>query len=346
MNTKDTADAAADSFSETSTQTSPTADTPKASFGELSKRIRSRTTDLLAVAIVLVGGLTLGTRIVRWWSTDESELALQPSPPANVSWGAGHSPVSLEFGEGPIQLERQTASGDRQAVISQLVDRCAAVARETRSVTANMLPAEQNLLKQLERFAPVREEPGRWQVYFVELPLGLVVATRTIAKDQRPVENSAKAPVSQPATDRPARRVVCWGLAQPARKGEWVLFLMRPTAGEVEQRPQIGRVALPEGSSRILSLRDATGGALLAFEGDAAGEEWIDWFDNWFAGHKWKAARDWSRSPNGWSATYVPRDEDESGRIDISFSRSDEGRMSGIVSIATTARETDKGSKR
>jgi hypothetical protein len=304
-------------------------------FAALSRKIRSRTTDLLAVAIVIIGGASIGTQFSHWWATDDSELNLSLAADTHRTWGDGDTPVTLEFGNHPIQLQRQSIRGDRNAALARLVESCADVAKNSTSPVTGIQPAEQKLLGLLQRQTPVREQQGVWQVYQIERPMTLVIATRTTQQsvDLPASDNDVSDLTPQP--DQPHRRVVCWGMAQPNGEGIWVLFTMRPTVLSADPRPEWGQVELPNGARKILSLRDAAGGALTAFEGEAAAEDWKSWFNVWFARRGWKTSQRWIESPVGWSATFVPAEENVSGRIDVSFSPAGESRLSGMISVTT-----------
>src|SRR5262245_3978280 len=45
---------------------------PPTGFGDIARRMTSRTTDLIAIAIVAVASLTFGRQILHWWHTPPS----------------------------------------------------------------------------------------------------------------------------------------------------------------------------------------------------------------------------------------------------------------------------------
>ncbi|MBT6495953.1 MAG: hypothetical protein HOL01_15510 [Planctomycetaceae bacterium] len=309
-------------------------------FAALSHRIRSRTTDLMAVAIVVVGGIGIGTQFSQWWTNDHIEPNPSLTAESYVSWGNDDTPVTLEFGNQPIQLQRQTIRGNRNVALAKLVEIGANVAENTTSPVTDIQPAEQKLLGLLQRQTPVREQPGVWRVYQIERPMTLVIATRRVKPSAESSRIADDRSVSKPQPDQSNRRVVCWGMAQPNQEDLWVLFTMRPTVAAAEPRPESGQVELPKGARKILSLRDASGGALTTFEGDAIATDWKLWFNDWFARRGWRSSQRWVESPIGWSAAFVPTEDHASGRIDISFSPAGEKRLSGMISITTPAGAT------
>jgi|GEM_PF-2463420 hypothetical protein len=303
-------------------------------FAALSHKIRSRTTDLLTVAIVIVGGVGIGTQFSQWWANDDSVPIPPPTAESYVSWGNDDTPVTLEFGNHPIQLQRQTIRGDRNLALAKLVEIGAKVAENSTRPATSVQPAERNLLELLKSQSPVREQQDVWRVYRIERPMTLVIATRTFNRLVASAGIANDRSVSKPQPDQSNRRVVCWGMAQPSGAGAWVLFTMRPTVPSAESRPAWGTVALPDGARKILSLRDASGGALTAFEGEAVAEDWKLWFNDWFTQRGWKTSLPWVESPVGWSAVFVPAGDNVSGRIDVSFSPAGVNRLSGMISVA------------
>lgn len=338
IETTDTQQQAADLLS-----AEPVVENNPTGFGALSCKIRSRTTDLIAVAIIVFGGLGVGSQVARWWATDETELAPQDAADVNLTWGDGQAPVTLEFGDRPVKLERQTVKGDRKVAMKRLIARCATVAAETPEIATEMLPAERKLLGLLKRQQPVLEGDGGWSVYQIERPMALVLATHDVPRARRGLKISRASNQTNSQAEQPSRRVVCWGMAQPGPGGVWILFLLQPTGGSAASRPESGEVALPAGCRKIMSLRDASGGALVAFEGEGTAGNWKMWFDDWFADHRWQSAQSWTESSVGWSAAYRPIAEDKSGRIDVSFSALGDGQLSGMISIASPVRETSEG---
>jgi hypothetical protein len=131
----------------TGTRPSSPARAPRADFRGLAKRIAGRTTDLIAIGVVLVGGLTLGRQVLEWWRTDppETVAATNALPGTAGPWGAANTPVQLEFGEYPLALRRETIAGDREAAMTALVSACrAAVQAEPKNCFCERLSSNQS----------------------------------------------------------------------------------------------------------------------------------------------------------------------------------------------------------
>src|SRR5262245_55510888 len=95
---------------------------PPAGFGDIARRITSRTTDLIAIAIVVVASLTFGRQILQWWHAAPSEPGSAGMAPAvQPGWEDQRQPVSLEFGDLPLSMTRQTIVADAEPIIVELV---------------------------------------------------------------------------------------------------------------------------------------------------------------------------------------------------------------------------------
>ncbi len=301
-------------------------------FANVARQLSSRTTDFLAIAIVLIGGFTIGGQVSRWWSADADNLAADLSAKTNLNWGSGQAPVWLEFGEVPYSVRRQVIVGEREEVFAKLVERCGLAAQETAAPAREFPSTEKQLLKQLARLKPIWEEVGQWAVFRIETPLTLVIGTRDFASQT----GTARARMAAEKSNSPAasrRRVVCWGFAYPSGKTSWTAFSFRPIGERLTGLPQI---TLPAGSRKVLGLRDALGGELIAFEGTAPAEYWIGSFNHWFDRHDWRPAQAWEHAESRWSASFIPAEPAGAagGRIEVSFCRHGDTGLSGLLSLA------------
>src|SRR5262245_31208362 len=116
------------SDSERAAQPGPPAGKP-VSLGDVAKKISGRTTDFLAICIVLVASLTTGSQIVSWWQAAPPAVVPATDPAlAAPGWEDDLQPVDLEFGDLPLALTRQIVIGDREAAVEALARHCQAAA--------------------------------------------------------------------------------------------------------------------------------------------------------------------------------------------------------------------------
>jgi hypothetical protein len=307
-------------------------------FARLARQIRSRTTDLIAIAVVVVLGLTVGRQLVDWWATEPADLmsAVETGQPA-VAWGAGESPVIIETGDRPYALQRQVVAGDQDRALAVSIENCRRGLRSGEFPQHAPDSAEQRLLEQLERQEPIDELPGGGRIYRIKQAFPMFAGTRAGLDDS--AKNSSN---PGPTT---GRRVVCWTLAFPSGSSAWTVFTYYPTTnsrGAVS--PTLPQIVLPAGSRRVLSLRDEAGGALIAFAGVGPAEVWAHEFDQWCRAEGGVIARDWERSETSWTARYRFGAGEHPTWIDIHIRPGEAGQLSsGMLSIAAPA---DRATKR
>jgi hypothetical protein len=170
------------------------------SFAEVARQLSGWTTNLLATAIVLLGGLTLGWQVVGWWKEEPPSLAIQPA--------------GLEDAELPM-LRKDREFWTRGGLLK--VERVAGGLNEATAVMRAFC-REGGLASQ-------RAEGGKGEAEFVEKLIR-----------QTPLEETGNVAVYQPAgqramvvaVDRGAKRIVGWSFAMEAEQGAWSIYHFRP----------------------------------------------------------------------------------------------------------------------
>ena len=304
-------------------------------FADIARRIRGRTTDILAIAIVVVFGLSFGGRIAEWWATDPETVGLDANISAGgtMPWETPGGVVSLEFGEHPYAIERQTLSGSRKQAVAALQGSVRPLVREAVLPPGEQTEAETRLLTRVAKLKASEEEQGVWQIFTIDRPLPMVVGVRNFGR------KATSGNVKPAAADN--RRVVCWGLAFPFSVDGWRLFAFHPTNVRRETLPGLPKLKLPETARRILSLRGAGGGALVGFEGAGPGKEWAQHFDDWFKKHNWQRDAEWSRSGSDWNVRFLAGNQPNAGRIEIQFGKTDEAEWTGLLTVIPASMEID-----
>jgi hypothetical protein len=308
---------------------------PTSGFADIARRIRGRTTDILAIVIVVVFGLSFGGRIVEWWATDPESMDSASSlpPGGTMPWDAPGSNVSLEFGNHPYTIERQTLSGSRQQALEALLRTARPLVKETVQPLSGETKGESSLLARVAQLDVSEEEPGVWQLFMIDRPLPMVVGVRHFGG--KPTNNNAKSAAVA------MRRVVCWGLAFPFSGNGWRLLVFHPSGVRRETLPGLPKVQLPKTARRILLLRDARGGALIGFEGTGSGREWARHFDNWFDKHDWHHETTWSRNGSSWNGRFHDGTQPNTGHIEIQFSSTNEAQWTGLLTVIPASTKVD-----
>jgi hypothetical protein len=280
------------------------------SLGELARRCRRRTTDLLAIGLLLVVGLAVGRQLAAWWN--EAELQSTPNPLSVTGSGAAWTdPDELQLGELGQTIHRRRVSGDRQAAWSALEASTRVTAQQAGWPAAEADEAERQLLELLDRRESRRSQSTSPQqpdtsLYRLEGPLPMVVAVRRLLGQ---------------------RRVVGWGLATRTPAEGWVTWTFA-TAGHADTLP----VELPEGSRKLLAVGSGNPEQLLVFSGSAGPDDWWKHFERALRRDGWTLSSPAAHNADGWTARWQHR----SGQaLVVSARHHNSGQWHGMLNVFT-----------
>lgn len=300
-------------------------------FAALARRLSAWSANLLATGLVLVAGLALGRQVITWWRASPSE-STSPRILADVPGRQRPSAVRpwlLEFGDFPVVVHRSTVSGDLEHVLGQLRHACREAAGQGTELAAALRPAERRMLAGLRGLDPVERVAGQWEIYQVEQPIPMTVAV-------------GLKEVEKPGFDEVAaaeRRVVCWGLALPVVPQadgdpvQWTLFTYA-ASGQAALTDDAPRAPVPPDASRTLSLRAASGSALVGFRGSGNARVWAQFYDEHFADGQWQGSPTWDRRGGIWRRRFRHA---RLGSIDVQLIAAAEKSLSGLLVITPTA---------
>ena len=290
-------------------------------FGQVARRMTSRTTDLIAIGLVIAASLSFGRQILQWWHAAPPPAPTAAAAPASSPpWENPLQPVSLEFGDLPLSMTRQTVIGDGGAAVEALVRHCERSAAGARSPWRDWDAAEQQLLARTEGLTPVAEQSEVWQVYVIDRDFPMVAAVRRFVSSEK-----------EAARGRP--RLVCWGMAMPAGEGAWNLFVFQGDVAGNSLPTGLPAVPLPREASRNLSLRDERGGMLVGFSGKGSPAEWTEFYDDWFGAQGWSSEDGWMSAGGAWSARFRKPDAPAAGRVEIQFAEGAKNELTGLLQI-------------
>lgn len=329
----------ADSPSEPDVAASPSDENSRVpnSLGDVARRIRSRTTDLLAIAVVLMGGLAVGGKVHRWWNAGDpahqdpaQEVLAQQGE--NSTWGADGIPVEFSAGDSPLRITRLTFPGDRPAARQQIVQACRNIVKAASRPATLSKAAENRMLSRLERFTPVEKQAGRWRVYRFDGPVLMATAVRRFQSDGEPGGKTGNS--ANRADAKSPYRVVCWGMAFPSGQNRWTLFTFqaadRPTGHAASQQLVVDA---PANTQRVFSLRDDRNQSWLTFRGRGPLEDWMRFYDEQAEAGHWQRETGWQYAPAGDRAQAVYIDRRRQCRIAISFATNAAGAFTGTVVV-------------
>lgn len=293
-------------------------------FSRVAKRISSRTTDLLAIAIVTIGLLTVGRQLVTWWQTDAAESASFARETEELLDGAGvidldSAVISMEFGDKTYSVQRASITGDDQEARKRLREQCRHILKESDSPIYGSQPtaAEQRLLNESKRVPAIEEHPDDWQMYQTVQPFPVVIGVRR----------------TQDGSTSDSRRVVSWGMAFPTSERRWILISIRGKSEEAGDNGEF-EIPVPPDGRIVLSLRNDDGGRTVFLNGNASLQSWSRFLDNWFSDRNWTVSRPWTSFANGHSVGYDAPRTSHWSRIDIHLNESTSGRIDGLLSLS------------
>lgn len=308
---------------------------PGAAKSTLAKRISSRTTDLLAIAIVLVGSMALGRQVLSWWH-EAPPAVLPPGILADLDteWGAEDRPVELDFGTSPVRLIRQSVgSGGPVVALGVIQEACQKALIDAVEPIHAPDPAELEMLRTVAKLQADVEQPGLWQIHRLGGNMVTLIGVRFFPnRDQtgpvlKATENGhAMVENGASTTAGLIPRVICWGLTFPGRApGSWITYTFikkqrsesaDPQAKSTAQTASVGDagsglIPLPENCRRTVFVSEGAWNSLLGFQGVGNAAAWRRHFSNWLISQKWTCVEDWVELPgtDGWSASFVHEGE-------------------------------------
>jgi hypothetical protein len=290
------------------------------SYGSLAKSIRSRTTDLLAIAVVMIAGMTLGRQVITWWHADDADPVPRSRIPA--VWGSAGAPLDIRFGDLSLGMSRLAITGTETEAQRQLVVLCTEKTRTAAATERSPEKSELTLLQRLKEMKPVASEPGKWEIYLLERPMAMAVGVRVVkpAKESPTGRESGQAKVEQSP-----RRVVCWGWLMPSGNRSWNAYCLQPggaststLAGGLPDCP------LPPQTRRLLSVVGGAEGQMVGFTGPGPVEAWMRFYDEWVrgqeaAGKGTAGAIAWQPAAQGWSGRWRSPATEGARPVEISW---------------------------
>lgn len=256
----------------------PTRNTPPTGFAQLARRITIWTSNSLAIAIVVAGGLVVGRQFSGWLATSPEDVAgsseLSSTDVGLPDLGDPRQTHTLGFGSQPLALSRSSFVGDKSSLFEALRGMCRAATPADGAAAGEAGVMESRLLVDIASQQPVEQAPGAWSMFQLDGPVPMVVVTHASLK-----------------------RVLCWGLALPVdvKTQQWTLFCCAGTTGAAVETEAATLPAPPFGR-RLLGVTSADGEAVVVWTGDGPVSRWLEYFDDWFVQQDWTIAQGWQKA--------------------------------------------------
>lgn len=278
------------------------------SFGQLARRMRSRTVDLIGISLIAIMTLSFGRQLINWWrAPTETDVRNQVAEGPLWHWGADGQPLSMEFGDRPQVLTRQTVTGSFETARDTLAARLRSAIEQAPPVTSEIEPAERDFLKLAQTLRPFEELPGDWSLYTFKDQFSFMFGLR---QQTAAVTASTTGPAEQRSSSGQEPRLACWGFVLGTEQSGWIVlaFHQAPatrtgsSAGSTQDTgPSREQTAAavefwPEGARRILSARDEVGNQVLSFTVARPASKLMQEFDDWGQQVQAKQIGEWIRT--------------------------------------------------
>lgn len=286
-------------------------------YAAIAQKLKSRTTDLLALAILAIGFLAIGAKAARWWKQSPEDVGTpQAAAPELAQWGQAETPVTMEFGQLNQALLRQVIIGDAASAGDQLERIAVEQLPEVSLASKSPSLAEQKLLEELGDAPVSRRLLTGESLYRIGDDLPMVIITKSFSGTSQEKSQDSS-------------RVVCWARAFPQDENQWVVILFHPTDRLAATNTGEGTIPLPTGSEQIQSLRDADGRSWIGFRGAGPIQDWQSHFDHAFQERNWERIRPWSNIGSGWVGAF--QSPEKMQRAEIWFSVNAEDVCEGML---------------
>lgn len=313
-----------------------------------ARQISKRTTDLIAIAIVSIGVLTVSGRLTEWWQTDPTTIA-SPVVSANqtagaaIRWGSGESAVSLLAGNQSVRMERRIVFGDQDRVDGILRERLIELL-ETEPLSnrphsdseidgpnaadSKFAEQEERLFDMLQNLTPFESRQGRWNLYRLDhadnpVPGSFLIATR-LSGEQANSESLA-----------------AWAIATPSGPTQWTSFVLAPT--QTDHKADKHATPIPNDGRLLLSLRADSYDELTVFQRlDAKPSDigrWARQISSQLTATGWHETRAWQQSANSAAARFqrrIVRNSLSHQAMELTISLSEAGKLtctSNVIAI-------------
>lgn len=298
-------------------------------FASLARHISNYTTRGILCAGVVVAGIVFGRQVMLWWGVDSLSVGGTNAEAALNALGDPTRPHTVQFGDSPWSLHRESFSGDKQQAARQLLAAChQAISSVATPPAVAPSPAETKMLTSLVGRKPAEESPGKWRLYELSDAFPMVVGVARI--DVKAFPETLTTPTAKKTErnvpDEPYR-LVLWGIGMPSNANGWTLCVFEPggLAAAVGQT----NVPLPPGCHRTLSIRVAEGGQMTTFVGPEQPDAWKRFFSDWSKQHGWPAVSAWRQTDGVWVAKFASTDRGDS--LDVRLGPDAHGQWTGLL---------------
>jgi len=292
---------------------------PARDFSDLARRISGRTTDLFAVALVMVLLLYLGTRMMQWWRAEPPTVTAGPADAPLAIWGNA-AKLAVEFDGGPWRLARSTATGTAEEVTRAALDHASRTLQSARPL--DLQPPDTAELQWLEQLRdwPPQVATGHGEIFVLGGPWPWIVATQSAFNTEETGDASHAAD---------SRRVICWAFALPQSQQHWTLYTAVRASGPASNTSET-EIVIPDSSQRLLTAHSSLGG-LTTFRSDDSLRRIQDDWNRQLIASGWLVVSSWSGDNETTHATFQRTTGTISQRLEAALTQDADGITTGIA---------------
>jgi hypothetical protein len=296
----------------------------------LRKRFLSRATDLIAIAIVIFAGVTMGGSVLEWWRTSPEEVIApnidravnQLSPP---DWMSGR-PVRIDAGQLTVRMQRSELTGSADSVTAQMLIMLGEYAKQVALPEAEVTPEERALLESFQGEKPKWRDASGVAVYYRDAPLAAYTAVKADPGKKGSLLSSG--------------RVVSWGLVVPAGESRWTAWLFAPKPKADGPPSADWRDVLPKGANCDLALHSAEGHVMLSFSGRGDRRKWEAELDRSLEQRGFHQRSEWNNADSTSSVQYDSRQPSLRQSVTIHIYEQQSGELQGLLHASQPLEET------
>lgn len=282
----------------------------------------------MVVLIALSAGPFLTSALV-------PDHAAETSSSDPVAWPTLQA-CSIQFGDSPYRLSRETITGSDEALIDHLKSRCRAVLEGNAVPSADPSAEELALIERVSAQTPLMQRAGHWRIF---------KGTRLKGVEGLPLvfgirDHCPAGMVEADDREGTRSRVVVWAIAIAGKDSHWTSYVAT-SQNELAGLSEL----IPNQSKRTLAISDSAGPSVIGFSGGDF-ESAIAYYKQLADRHSWILESRMTSQGKSWSATIKPGSKTEIKAVHIQLSANHNAPMSGILKIQFDRRSIAKSGDR
>ena len=306
-------------------------------------KIASTAYKIISTGIVIFLAAYIGVQLISAYRLDKYQ---DPPTVAEVldAWPTLQS-CSLEFGDSPFRLQRETAFGSESDVMEHLSIACKDALQRGADPVKPVGEAEAKMIESLQNEVPFlssddSEASGSgdrkknlWRIFHVARIPGTGQFPQVVGiRDDCDVGPPPEFEQDESQTDQqwPAQRLVVWGIAIPNGDEKWTTYIGRASLNASQFG--IATSLIPSDAKRTLAISDKQRASVIGFSGSTP-ESAKSFYDELSDKLGWKLVSQWQHHANNWTAKYTSDTDSSVAGIQVQLHVNHNQPMRGLVTL-------------